>query len=154
MAQGCTRFDPETKQFRGFQYSPANRNSLSTNVVRSLMVDDKNNLYIGTYAGGMNYLDTKTMRFHRYLHDSNDPASISTNHVWSLLQDSEKAGLCGAAWRSGRIPARKKDIQGFNNRRPDSGNNQYRVGMLVCWKTAVVKYGWEQDWPEYIAMTH
>ncbi|MEO7992567.1 MAG: ATP-binding protein, partial [Chryseolinea sp.] len=52
----------------------------------------------GTFAGGLNYLDTKTEIFSRYLHNPSDTTSISTNHVWSLLESNKHqiyTGLLG-----------------------------------------------------------
>ena len=45
--------------------------------------------------GGLNHFDRETERFTRYLHDPDDPTSLSHNHVFAILEDKE-----GTLWIS------------------------------------------------------
>jgi sugar lactone lactonase YvrE len=50
-------------------------------------------IWIGTNGGGINRFDRKTGKFTRFLHDPNDPASLSLNEIRSVYQDRT-----GALW--------------------------------------------------------
>ncbi len=52
------------------------------------MEDSKNNLWVGTRGGGLNYFNIKTKKFTHYRHQSKNPNSLSHDSVWSLLEDS------------------------------------------------------------------
>ena len=54
----------------------------------SLHLDRQGILWIGTFGGGLNRLDPATGEFTRYLHDPEDPNSLSRNGVTTILDDS------------------------------------------------------------------
>ncbi|MCG8619700.1 MAG: PAS domain S-box protein, partial [Desulfobacterales bacterium] len=54
----------------------------------------------GTAGGGLNSLDPATGKWTRYTHDPNNPASISSNIVWSLLADRD-GGIWAGTWDRG-----------------------------------------------------
>ncbi|NJO03032.1 MAG: hypothetical protein HC880_16305, partial [Bacteroidia bacterium] len=50
--------------------------------------DSRRNLWIGTYGGGLSKLDRQTGIFTHYLHQPDNPQSISSNIVYAILEDS------------------------------------------------------------------
>ncbi|MGD1045068.1 MAG: two-component regulator propeller domain-containing protein [Bacteroidota bacterium] len=56
---------------------------------RSIFVDSRNNVWIGTYYGLLLY-DKERNSFVHYYHDANDSSSLGNNNIWSILED--KAG--------------------------------------------------------------
>jgi len=65
-----------------------NPNSLSRNCIKALLDDGKNNLWIGTFLGGIDVLNLQTGVFKHYTNNPADPSSLPDNRVWSFLRDS------------------------------------------------------------------
>lgn len=55
---GLNRYDPRTKQINNYTNSPFNQFSISHNSVYSLLIDHQQTLWVGTYYGGVNYVNT------------------------------------------------------------------------------------------------
>jgi signal transduction histidine kinase len=68
-------------------HDPNNPNSLSSNNVKSICLDSKGIMWIGTFDGGLNRYDSATGRFAHYRHDPEDSTSISDNDVYSIVED-------------------------------------------------------------------
>ncbi|WP_373728967.1 two-component regulator propeller domain-containing protein [Bacteroides heparinolyticus] len=62
-------------------------NSLTANVVVSLLKAKDGRLWIGTFWGGLDCYDGH--RFVHYRHQPGNPNSLSNNNVWSLAEDEE-----------------------------------------------------------------
>ena len=58
-------------------------------IARTIFVDSRNNVWIGTYYGLLLY-DKKKDSFVYYYHDDNDSSSLGNNNIFSILED--KAG--------------------------------------------------------------
>ena len=60
--------DRKTKNFIEYKHSN-NSNSLTSNAIQALYLDEKNQLlWIGTLKGGLDKLDLKTQKFTNYRH--------------------------------------------------------------------------------------
>jgi signal transduction histidine kinase/ligand-binding sensor domain-containing protein len=70
-----------------YQHNPHDNYSLSINQIKSLFVDDKGDLWIGTENGGINVYDRKNQRFWRYRKDDYDPKSINNESIQAIYQD-------------------------------------------------------------------
>lgn len=68
---------------------PDDPNSLSSNSVRVLFMEESGNIWVGTKGGGLNYFDRSKGQFIRYQYDANDPNSLSDNQVLSIHKDSK-----------------------------------------------------------------
>jgi signal transduction histidine kinase/ligand-binding sensor domain-containing protein len=92
---GLTWLDPETDEQRHFQHEPDNPASLSSNIVSSICEDDSGNIWVGTghfmwqRGSGLNKFNPQNGQFTHFRHDSDDPESIGSNNISSLLIDSE-----------------------------------------------------------------
>jgi signal transduction histidine kinase/ligand-binding sensor domain-containing protein len=99
---GLSHYDPVTDTFanyvRNFADNPSNPASLSENKVVSLYLDESENvLWIGTWGGGLNRLDLKDplstlpqlAPFRTYRYNSDDPASLSEDSVWSIQESAD-----------------------------------------------------------------
>ena len=84
--RGLIRLDAATKQVEFYQVIPS-LEYIQDNDFHSIL-EDRNGLIWGTiiYAGLVTF-NKQTEKFHRYLHDANDPNSISINRVLSLYED-------------------------------------------------------------------
>jgi two-component system, sensor histidine kinase ChiS len=83
---GVIRLDPKTGHVRQFDNDASNPLSLSSGNVRSLYVDRRGKLWVGT-TDGLNKLDTSTGICTRYLHDTGNPASISNDRIRGIYED-------------------------------------------------------------------
>lgn len=65
-----------------------NPNTLSGNVVLSLLKNTDDKIWVGT-EHGLNYFDAKTRKFKRYQHQNNNPFSLQHNTILTLFYDSK-----------------------------------------------------------------
>lgn len=85
---GLSRFSPKDKQFT--HYMPdEHRNSLSYHNVHALCMDD-DDLWIGTYTGGVNVLNTKTGAFRVYTTKGGDLTTLDGTSSYAIFRDREK----------------------------------------------------------------
>ncbi|MCJ8270153.1 MAG: ATP-binding protein, partial [Psychrosphaera sp.] len=75
-------------QFTNYRFDESNPGSLSNNTIRSVFIDNKGTLWVGTDGGGLNRFDPGGQRFVRYTNNPADTSSISSNSVWAIHQDS------------------------------------------------------------------
>ncbi len=85
---GIYSFDIVTGELKNFTSSPTDPNSLSSNFVRSLLVDSYEGLWVGTQFG-FNYLPKGSNRFTRYFYNNSDNRRISHNEVLFVHEDSQ-----------------------------------------------------------------
>ncbi|MCP4757180.1 MAG: response regulator [Proteobacteria bacterium] len=89
---GLNVFDKSTHTFTVHKHDPDNPYSLSHDsflwAVDQIAEDEDGLIWAGT-VNGLNSYDKKTGRFTRYLHDPNDPDSLSHNVVWAIFPDRE-----------------------------------------------------------------
>ncbi|MDX2245365.1 MAG: two-component regulator propeller domain-containing protein [Bacteroidia bacterium] len=85
--KGLYRYDGS--RFTIFRNDPENSLSLGSDVIKYLFEDRNGKIWIATQGGGLNYLDTERMIFHRYLHSPDDPTTLSNNEVLCIYEDHE-----------------------------------------------------------------
>jgi ligand-binding sensor domain-containing protein/signal transduction histidine kinase len=83
---GLNRYDGNT--FVAYQNNPDDPNTLSANDTQSLIEDDRGDLWIGTWGGGLDKFDPTTERFTHYRYNPDDPNSLSGDRVKTLARDS------------------------------------------------------------------
>jgi ligand-binding sensor domain-containing protein len=84
---GLNKLDRVNRQFTRYQHDPDDPNSLSHNIVLSVVEDSTGVLWVAT-EGGLNRFDPKTEQFIHFRHDPDDPSSLSHNSVKSISGDS------------------------------------------------------------------
>ncbi len=85
---GLNLFNPETGVFKRFLNRKDDPASLSNNFIYSaIYLDDEDNLWIGTYGGGLCMMDTDSGKCVSFAHDPDDPTTISDNIVFSIHED-------------------------------------------------------------------
>lgn len=109
--EGLNRYDGYT--FTVYKNKLGDDKSLANNLVNAIVEDDKGNLWIGTWGGGLDRYDRRTDQFVHFRHDPADPASLSSNLVLSLLRDSR-----GDIWVG-------TEEGGLNRMRPDGKFDHY-----------------------------
>lgn len=79
----------ENKVTRLIHFNVSNQpNRLNSNVVYSL-IDDGEYLWIGTRGGGLCQLNKLSGKIYYYNHNKNNPRSLSSNDIISMLKDSQ-----------------------------------------------------------------
>jgi len=99
-----------------YQQDPADPHSLSDNRIRAISRDQKGNLWIGTFGGGLNRYDDATARFQPLRHDPANPNSLSDNHILAVHED--RAGVLWIGTLAGGL---NKLIPVENNTTPAPG---------------------------------
>ena len=135
-------FSPGREQatFSHYRHHPQNPSSLRHNAIESLYIDREGRLWVGTSGGGLNQLigwehihasDTgastpealkKRPVFKHYLHDPDNPNSLSSNFVTTILEDSQGRMWIGTASRG--ISILSRDGSTFYNYRAKAADPQ------------------------------
>jgi signal transduction histidine kinase len=79
----------KTKKWEHYEYDENDNKSLGAKAVCAIFRDSRNNMWIGTWAGGLNLFNETTKTFTRFLHDPNDASSISGNNIFNIKEDEE-----------------------------------------------------------------
>ncbi len=82
-----SKFSKATETFTHYRHDPQNPQSLSHDSIRPIFEDKAGNLWIGTYGGGLNFLDRAAQKFIRYTNDAGDAYSLSNNVVRTIYED-------------------------------------------------------------------
>lgn len=93
--EGLTRYDGYS--FKVYNYNPRDSFSISNNNISVVYEDRKNNLWLGTWGGGLNKFDKNSDKFISYLHKPDNPNSISHNRVPIIYEDKEGTLWLGTA---------------------------------------------------------
>ena len=83
--EGLHRYDGYN--FTIFRNSPDDPNSLRDNLVNVLFEDSRANLWVGTYAGGLQRFNPATQDFNSFHHDPANPESLSDDYVAAIAED-------------------------------------------------------------------
>jgi len=104
---GLNYFDSETASFTVFQHNEKDSTSLASNIVRSVLVDSRGTLWVGTNNGLCRYnREKKTFTVYR------EPQGLPNNVVYAMREDengwiwlSTNNGLARLHRQSGRVQA-------------------------------------------------
>lgn len=80
---GLNRYDGY--RFTVFRNDPFDSTSLSNNFIQTIFEDRRGRLWIGT-TDGLNCFDPETEKFRRFLHDPDDPHSLSGNSIYAICE--------------------------------------------------------------------
>jgi signal transduction histidine kinase/ligand-binding sensor domain-containing protein/DNA-binding response OmpR family regulator len=71
-----------------YSYITRSNDKLQSNTIKAFADDGKGNLWVASFLGGLNIVDINTKRVKKiFLHNPDDPGSISDNRVWSVHFD-------------------------------------------------------------------
>jgi len=95
---GVNFFSNRAKQFRVVNERYGTDQSIRNNLVNSFF-EDETYLWIGT-EGGLDRLNKKTGKFKHYQYDAENPRSLASNGIYSIIKDS-KGNLWIGTWSGG-----------------------------------------------------
>ena len=84
---GLARYDGVN--YITFRNDPVDSLSISFDDITSLFEDHNNNLWVGTWGGGINKFDPVTGKFTRFLYKDTDPAGLCDNIIWAINEDND-----------------------------------------------------------------
>ncbi|MBD0825403.1 two-component regulator propeller domain-containing protein [Aestuariibaculum marinum] len=85
---GINQIDKRTSTYNYYLNSNENY-TISSNNVKSLLIDQNKNLWFATFRGGLGYYNQKNKKFKHFEHDTRDNNSILVNNLRKLLLDSK-----------------------------------------------------------------
>jgi len=96
---GLCRYNRITDSFSYFTHSNS-PTSIPSNIINTVFIDSKKQLWVGTEAGGLSRFDFKTNTFKNYLPYSNNIHFLSDNTVSSIVEDKRGIFWIGT-WHGG-----------------------------------------------------
>jgi signal transduction histidine kinase/ligand-binding sensor domain-containing protein/DNA-binding response OmpR family regulator len=78
------------KPFYSIQKKANSKIGLSNNIVKSILLDSQNNLWVGTDGGGLNYFPAKGGKNKVFTNNPENQSSLPDNAVISLYEDSSQ----------------------------------------------------------------
>lgn len=121
-------FSPEELLFTHYTHNPNNPATISSNLIQSIYVDEKNILWIGTFGGGLNRFDPETEKFEHYSEQNSD---LPNNVIYGVLGDDN-----GNIWFSSNLGISKYDPfkKEFINFDVDDGLQSKEFNGQACFK--------------------
>ena len=86
---GIIFLNPLLNTFRLFYHKSTDRTSISSNLVRSILVTRQGNIWTGTINGGLDLFDPVSEKFYNYQNQPEDPQSLSQRTVSALFEDNQ-----------------------------------------------------------------
>ncbi|WP_166461169.1 hybrid sensor histidine kinase/response regulator [Flavicella sediminum] len=86
---GLNYFNKKTEQFTYYTHDPKDAKSISSNNIKSMVLDQNENLWIGTHDGGLNFLNTKKKPyvFEKLNKKQANGIELKNYRIISLLED-------------------------------------------------------------------
>ncbi len=78
----------QIRQIAHYMTQPGNNNSIGSNIVLSLMIEDDNTLWIGTEDNGIDILNIEANTFRHNRHDPLNQSSLNHDSVWQIYKDN------------------------------------------------------------------
>lgn len=86
---GLNKFNPRSEKFDVFKNDIKNDGTIRNNFVRSVFLDNSNNLWVGTNES-LEKTSLNPLKFYHYKNNPWDSNSLQDNHVLSVLEDHQE----------------------------------------------------------------
>ena len=148
---GLFKLSPNGNLLDHYQHQSGIPNSLSDDLVSTMIVDENGDLWIGTKNGGLNLYNKHTNNFKRFTHNVNDKNSISSNYIFSLCNSESQTlwigtlqGLNRLNILNGEISRISEDVnfpdQVINGILPDESK-----GLWLSTNKGVINYKYNEN---------
>lgn len=124
---GLFCFDRKTFKTKHYQHNPSDKNSLSSNVIYHIAIDNKQRVWIGTEGGGLNMLNTQTNQIKHYLHNPLDSNTISDNTVRFVLKENDNILWIATNNGLNKFDISKESFTTFNQKNGLANNFIYSI---------------------------
>jgi len=78
-----------TYHHEAFRHDANNPNTISSDIINTILEDQAHNFWIGTLHDGLNLMDRKTGTFTHFLHDNKNENSLTNDNVRKLTLDNQ-----------------------------------------------------------------
>lgn len=95
---GLMKFDTSTNQYSYYRHDPLNPQSLSYNIISSLLIDNTGILWAGTSGLGINILDFEAKKFNTLVRTPDPSSRITGFSIRSILEENS-----GNVWISADV---------------------------------------------------
>lgn len=86
--QGLYSYNIVENKFIEFRHDPKDSSTLSSNNIRTMILNDDGNIWVGTYGGGLDFFNTRTKKFTHNKNIPGNPLSLSSDFVYSIYKNS------------------------------------------------------------------
>jgi signal transduction histidine kinase/ligand-binding sensor domain-containing protein/DNA-binding response OmpR family regulator len=135
--EGVIAFDQKAETFT--PYIKEKGNSIS-----SICEDESGHIWFGSWESGLYSFDKKTKKFTHYLHNDNDPGSLSSNTITSIC--SERSGTIWIGTRGGGVNKINRTKQPFKKYLFDEVYNIVKGNNDMLW--IGTSKGWYKFYPK------
>ena len=133
---GLRIFNKVTRQFSTFHNGEIIKDSADIGVTH-IYQDKKGVMWFSRYGGGLFQYNPKDSSFKHFLPDAEDSTSISSDKIFSFLEDGS-----GVLWVGGR--KLEQVLTALTGKRANSNITQKKLIFSICMRTPAVIYGREQ----------
>jgi two-component sensor histidine kinase/ligand-binding sensor domain-containing protein len=116
---GVDKIDATGKIIQHLKKEEGNPNSLSNNFIRSVFVDSKGIVWIGTNNNGLNRYDPVSHKYKVFTYDYSNPSSISNKGITCICEDPNGYLWFGTWWGLNRFD---RKTEKFTRYLPDPKN--------------------------------
>jgi ligand-binding sensor domain-containing protein/signal transduction histidine kinase/AraC-like DNA-binding protein len=94
---GLSVLNKTTQEFNNYRHDPLDEKSLNDNSIWSLLIDKSNCIWLGTFAGGLNFYYNGNSNFHNIGEKVGKPIGLNHVRVTSVMQDNDGTLWVGTA---------------------------------------------------------
>ncbi|WP_375578286.1 two-component regulator propeller domain-containing protein [Marivirga tractuosa] len=125
---GLSKFNRDTGELISYKNIAGDSTSITTNFIESVIESHDGKLWIGLLGdGGLVVFDKKTEQFKRYLHNIDDPSSLSNNRVHKVYLDSKHRIWVGTDYGLDLYQPDTDDFKHFRYSKNDSNSINYNI---------------------------
>lgn len=118
---GLVRFDKKNNKVNFFQPDIHNSNGISGKALTAIVKDSQDNIWIGTYNSGVNFIDRHRKKFEHYqINFKND--GLFNNNVRTMFQDS-RGNIWIGTKEDGGLSKFNRNSGTFVNYKPNENNS-------------------------------
>ena len=100
---GLVEYDRDARRIVNHYQNDPLSNSLSSNVISSVLEDSYGEFWVGTGNLGLNRLDRETSQVDVFLYDPEDPGSISDNIIFKILETVQEEKILWISTQNGGL---------------------------------------------------
>ena len=129
---GLIIYDPKFRTQKLFVHDASNTSSISSNLLRDILITRQGKTWTGTVNGGLDYFDPLSQRFTNYQYQPDNPASLSQRTVSALFEDNQ--GNIWIGTHRGGVNLYVPGIEKFNRYRqmPNDNSLSYNDVKSFC----------------------
>lgn len=127
---GLAKLNRKTGKFDRFRIG-SGRHSVQSPNIWKVFFDSKQRLWLATETDGINYYDPQTDSFTSYIHNNEDPNSISFDYVWDITEKQDGQLWVGTQYGLNLFNPESGHFQRFDEQDNFQGLGNSRIQALL-----------------------